>query len=82
MVLKTLKQFIHEDYNTYGSGTLLLKLMIFVIFAIITITSTIGFQQVKADYENGNEKSSCNDQHSDLVKCPQRDSTPFILPFP
>lgn len=82
MILKTLKQFIHEDYTTYGSGTLLLKFMIFVIFAIITITSTVGLQQAKADYENGNEKSSCNDQHLDFVKCPQRDSTPFILPFP
>lgn len=82
MISKTLKQFIHEDYTTYRSGNLLLKLMVFVIFAIITVTNVIGLQQSKADYDNGNEKGSCNDQQSDFVKCPQRDSTPFILPFP
>ena len=59
-----------------------MKLMIFVIFAIIAITSVIGCQQANADHNNGYGRSSCNDQHSDFLKCPQRDSTPFILPFP
>jgi hypothetical protein len=36
-----------------------------------------------ADDNNGNDKKPCNDQHSDSsTKCSQKDTTPFILPFP
>jgi len=49
---------------------------------VITIPNVISLQQVRADFANGSGKSSCNDQQSDYVKCPQKDSTPFILPFP
>ena len=43
-----------------------------------------NIQQANADNNNGNdEKKICNDRHSDSsTKCSQKDTTPFILPFP
>ena len=40
--------------------------------------------QAHADDNNGNDKKKpCNDQHSESsTKCSQKDTTPFILPFP
>jgi len=57
-------------------------LLVVLTLEIGTLAVVNSMQQANADYGNGNEKKSCNTQHSDASRCSHKDSTPIILPFP
>jgi len=54
------------------------------VLVIGTFAAVSNIQKAYADDNNGNDKKKpCNDQHSgSSTKCSQKDTTPFILPFP
>jgi hypothetical protein len=54
------------------------------VLVIGTFAAVTNIPQAHADDNGGNDKKEpCNDQHSDSsTKCSQKDTTPFILPFP
>jgi len=54
------------------------------VLLIGTLAAVTNIPQGHADDNSGNDKKKpCNDQHSDSsTKCSQKDTTPFILPFP
>jgi hypothetical protein len=59
-------------------------LLIMAVLVIGTFAAVSNILQAHADDNNGNDKKKpCNDQHSESsTKCSQKDTTPFILPFP
>jgi hypothetical protein len=61
----------------------IMKLLIMAVLVIGTFAAVSNIQKAYADDNNGNDKKSCNYQHSgSSTKCSQKDTTPFILPFP
>lgn len=53
------------------------------VLVIGTFAAVTNIPQAHADDNSGNDKKPCNDQHShSSTKCSQKDTTPFILPFP
>ena len=62
----------------------IMKLLITAVLVIGTFAAVSNIQKANADDNNGNDKKKpCNDQHShSSTKCSQKDTTPFILPFP
>jgi hypothetical protein len=59
-----------------------MMMLTMAVLVIGTFAAVTNIPQAHADANNGNDKKPCNDQHSDSSKCSQKDTTPFILPFP
>jgi hypothetical protein len=62
----------------------IMKLLIMAVLVIGTFAAVSNIQKAYANDNNDNDKKKpCNDQHSgSSTKCSQKDTTPFILPFP
>jgi len=53
------------------------------VLVIGTFAAVTNIPQAHADGNSGNDKKPCNGQHSHFsTNCSQKDTTPFILPFP